>query len=256
MSKYQFIVISVSEERKRNLETQFAELGINTPLLFLPTPSLISNSQSYLPSHVQDTNKQKIICCSRDHLRAIALACNDTSPEFSVIFEDDIALHKTQFIHGIEEIMANWDTWIAPDKMASVGWIPCNNYATYIPASSKHTMKCVLGSKILHDRFAPGTQAYIVRKKDVAPLVPHLIHPTFDEFFSHIHGMNFPDLPKTNGLIAIDMYINRILGQAILFPPLVIEQDTPSLIGHTNVTLFWDVFFKDYEAIKKNYYSF
>lgn len=252
---YQFIVISVSEERKRYLEKQFIELGISTPLYFLHDVSLISNSQSYLPKDVQDKNKLKIMCCSRDHLRAIEYACKDESPEFSVIFEDDVAIHKTQFINGIEEIIANWDTWIAPDIMASVGWIPCNNYATYLPATSKHTMKCVLGSKILHDRFAPGTQAYIVRKKDVAPLVKHLIHPTFEEFKAHIHSLNFPDLPKTSDMIAIDMYINRILGQALIFPPLVVEQDTPSLIGHNNTTNYWNVFFKDYEAIKKNYYS-
>jgi hypothetical protein len=253
---YQFIVISVSDERKEFLKKQFSDLEIHAPLYFLHDVSLISNSQSYLPDSITDKNKLKIICCSRDHLRAIEYACNETSPEFSIICEDDIALHKTQLVNGIEEIIANWDTMIAPDKMASIGWIPCNNYATYLSAESKHTMKCVLGSKILHDRFAPGTQAYIVRKKDMIPLVKHFIHPTFEQFKAHIQSLNFPDLEKTSDMIPIDMYINRILGQALIFPPLIIEQDTPSLIGHSNTTHYWNVFFKDYEAIKKNYYTF
>ena len=57
-------------------------------------------------------------------------------------------------------------------------------------------------------------------------------------------------------MISIDTFINRILsGQAVIFPPLVVEQDTPSLIGHSNIRNYWNVFFKDYESIKKNYYS-
>ena len=253
---YQFIVISVSEERKSFLLKQFSDLGIRAPLHFIQNPSLVSNSEDYLPSTINDKNTLKILCCSRDHLRAIQQACNDDAPEFSIICEDDIAIHKTQFINGIHEIIENWDTWIAPDKMASIGWVPCNNYQTYLPAVSKHTMKCVLGSKILHDRFVPGTQAYIIRKKDVLPLVKHLIHPTFDQMYKHLHSLNFKDLPKDNKLIAIDMYINLILGQAVVFPPLVIEQDSPSLIGHNNTVHYWNVFFKNYEATKQNYYSF
>ena len=252
---FQFIVISVSEERKRFLEKQFMDLEIKVPLQFLESPSLVSNSQDYLPKYITDKNTLKIICCSRDHLRAIEQASKEDAPEFTVICEDDIAVHKTQFINGIEEIIANWDTHIAPDKMASIGWVPCNNYSSYLSAESKHTLKCVLGSKILQDRFAPGTQAYIVRKKDMLPLVKHIIHPTFDQFKAHILSMNFPYLSKDSDMISIDIYINRILGQALIFPLFAVEQDTPSLIGHNNTTLYWNNFFKDYESIKKNYYS-
>lgn len=252
---YQFVVISVCDERKRFLEKQFLDLEIKVPIQFLESPSLVSNSQDYLPKYIDDKNTLKVLCCARSHLRAIESACKEDAPEFTVICEDDIAVHKTQFINGIEEIIANWDTHIAPDKMASIGWVPCNNYSSYIPVESKYTLKCVLGSKILHDRYAPGLQAYIVRKKDILPIVSHLIHPTFDQFKAHILSMNFPDLSKYSDMFAIDVYINRILGQAIMFPPLAVEQDTPSLIGHNNTNLYWNKFFKDYESIKKNYYS-
>jgi hypothetical protein len=252
---FQFVVISVCDERKRFLEKQFLDLEIKVPLQFLESPSLVSNSQDYLPKYIDDKNTLKALCCSRSHLRAIESACKEDAPEFTVICEDDIAVHKTQFINGIEEIIANWDTHIAPDKMASIGWVPCNNYSSYLPAVTKHTLKCVLGSKVLHDRYVPGLQAYIVRKKDMIPLLKDLIHPTFDQLKTHILGMNNRDIPNENYLIAIDMFINRILGQAVVFPPLAVEQDTPSLIGHDNINKFWYNFFKDYESIKKNYYS-
>jgi hypothetical protein len=252
---FQFIVISVSDERKRLLEKQFVDLNIKVPLQFLESPSLVSNSQDYLPKDITDEINLKVICCARNHLRAIEAACKEDAPHFTVICEDDIAVHKTQFINGIEEIIANWDTVIAPDKMASIGWIPCMNYSSYISVDSKYTLKCVLGSKILHDRFVPGAQAYIVRKKDLIPLLKHLIHPTFDQFKAHILSMKFPNIPNESYLNAIDMFINCILGQAVVFPPLIVEQDTPSLLGHDNINKFWYNFFKDYESIKKNYYS-
>jgi hypothetical protein len=253
---YQFIVISISDERKKNIEKQFSDLEIKTLLTFLESPSTIANSSDYLPKHVNDRNILIQICVGLSHLRALEAACKPDAPEFSVICEDDVALHKTQFINGIEEIISNWDTHIAPDKLASIGWVPCNNYEKYIQASSSRTLKCVLGSKILHDRFVPGLQAYIVRKKDILPLIKHFIHPTFDIFKEHINSIHFPELPKNNSLIAIDNCVNKMLGQAVVFPPLAIEQVTPSLIGHDNVNVYWNVFFKDYECIKKNYYSF
>jgi hypothetical protein len=253
---YQFIAISICDKRKEILKKQFVDLDIKAPLYFIENPSLISNSQYYLPKYEMDNESLKVICCSRDHIRALEYACKDESPEFSIILEDDVAFHKTQFINGIEEIIANWETCISPKKMVSLGWVPCNHYESYLSGYSKYTLKCVLGSKLLLDRFVPGTQAYMVRKKDVSQIIKELIHPTFDEFKTHVNSLNFNHLSKNNELIAIDCYINRILGQVVVYPPLAIEQETVSLIGHNNTQCYWNTFFKDYECIKKNYYTF
>ena len=42
----------------------------------------------------------KVVCCARSHLRAIEYACREDASEYSVICEDDIAVHKTQFRDG------------------------------------------------------------------------------------------------------------------------------------------------------------
>lgn len=252
---YEFICISISDERKTHLLKQWDDLGIDKRLHFLENPATLLNSQDYFPNDLKDEYLMKAICCSRSHLRAIEYACREDASEFSVIFEDDIGVHKTQFINGIEEIISTWDTCVSPDRIASIGWVPCNNYQTYLNAPSNHTLKCILGSKILHDRYAPGLQAYIIRKKDILPFVKHLIKPTLEELRTSLHSLHFPNLPKDDTLIATDSFLNRIFGQAIVFPPIVIEQQFQSLIGHNNGQLYWNNFFKDYECIKNNYYS-
>jgi hypothetical protein len=250
---YQFVVISVSDERRRVLEAQFREIKVTVPIRFLE-PSLISNSQDYLPKDLP-INVLRTICCSRDHLRAIEYAAFPDSPEFTVIFEDDVALHKTQFLHSIEEVIANWKTLIEPDKMASLGWVPCKNYGAYASHESEGSLKCVPGSMIVKTLYAPGTQSYIVRKRDVVPIIKHIIHPTYEQLKIHLRSLNMAFIADVD-YIAIDEYLNRILGQALIIPPMAIEREVPSLIGHNNVVRHWDVFFKDYECLKNNYITF
>ena len=58
-----------------------------------------------------------------------------------------------------------------------------------------------------------------------------------------------------NDLLATDTFLHFLLNQATVFPPLLIEQDVPSLLGHTNKILYWDVFFKGYESEREKYKS-
>jgi GR25 family glycosyltransferase involved in LPS biosynthesis len=252
---YQYLVISISDKRKEELEKQFSYLNIKEPIHFLQNPATLSNSKDYLP---QDGNNEthKVMCCARSHIRALEYACDDKSPEFTIIFEDDVALHKYQFTNAVREIITQWDTLIYPKKMASIGWIPLNNYSKYTNIESPRSLKCIDGSKFL-DLFVYGMQAYIVRKRDILPLIKHFVHPTFVEMRDHINSMKFTDLPENYEMIACDGYINKILGQTVVFPPLCIEQVTTSTLGHDNWNPeIWNNFFKNYTSIKSNYYSF
>jgi hypothetical protein len=250
---YQFVVISVSDERRWALEAQFREIKVTVPIHFLE-PTVISNSQEYLPKGLS-TITLKNICCARAHLRAIEYASFPDSPEFTVIIEDDVAMHKTQFLHSIEEIIANWKTLIEPDKMASLGWLPFKNYGAYADCKSVGSLKCVPGSKVMKTFYAFGTQSYIVRKRDVAPLIKHIIHPTYEQLKTHLRSLNLTIITNDD-FIDIDTYLNVILGQAVVFPQMAIEREVASSLGHGNGVRHWDVFFKDYECLKNNYITF
>jgi hypothetical protein len=100
-------------------------------------------------------------------------------------------------------------------------------------------------------------QAYIIRKCDILPLLKHLVHPTFIEMRDHVNSMKFSNLSADYEMHACDGFVNHILGQTILFPPLCIEQHTASIIGHDHWNhKIWDNFFENYTCMKSNYCTF
>jgi len=251
---YQFIALSVCESRRILLEKQFNELKIEE-LNFLENPSTLSNSTDYLSTEIDklDAQKKKYVCATKSYISALQVACLDSSPEFTVILEDDVSCHKSQFISGIEEIIENWDQWIFPSKMVSIGWIPLNNLSFYTNLKSEFTLKS--GVKVFNNgTTAVGFQASIFRKKDIQQVIHHFVHTTFGELKKHLIE-NFPNLTSDDIFIG-DNFINKILGQARTFPPLAIEQNLKSTLGHNNTELYWSNFFRGYEFVKNNYWSF
>ncbi len=252
---YQYLVISINDERKDIMKKQVLDLELNAPVHFLPNVATISNSTEYLPKD-ETIETQKVLCCALSHIRALEYACHDSSPDFTVICEDDVAMHKFNFTNCVEEIITNWSSLIYPNKMALIGWIPVNNYTHYTKIHSDRSLKSLEDSKLL-SLSVYGMQAYIVRKCDILPLIKHFVHPTFEEMRNHINSMNFPHLEKYYEMKACDGFINKILGSTVLFPPLCIEQDTPSTLGHNDTNFrMWKYFFENNASVKKNYYSF
>jgi GR25 family glycosyltransferase involved in LPS biosynthesis len=251
---YQFVVIYISEERKKIIEKQFDNLDKKYKVIFMNACTPV-NSESYLIG-LEDKDKGKA-CCFKSHLKALQIAVEESSSSFTIILEDDIAFHKTQFINTIEEIINNWDEKVYPDRMMSIGWVPVSNYSEYIEKESTGTTKSILGSKIFNSFLAVGAQAYIIRKKDIKHIwnyVDNMITPTYIELNTFLQEtLKDTNNPLRNHkFIPVDYAINWILGQKILFPPLVIEQDISSSLGHFN-NIYWNKFFKDYEMIKDNY---
>ena len=132
---YQFIVISASEERKQKMIEMFKniDISISNNLIYFLEASTPENSEEYFTdSFIIENKMKKIMCCAKSHFRAIEYAARDESPEYSIIIEDDAALHKTDFLSVIEEIISNWTQHFNDCHYISLGWVPCNNYNHYI----------------------------------------------------------------------------------------------------------------------------
>lgn len=254
---YQFILITISDERRQKIIEQFKEFNITQPLICLENPATLTNSTDYFPENMSEKNK-KILCCTRDHLRALELSAKDESPEFSIIIEDDVAFHKTKFIDGINEIMNNWDKTVSTHsaKMVSVGWVPCAKYNDYMNVKPMYTLNTISDTKILGDRFVVGTQAYIVRKTDMRNNTPLFGHKTFDSLKRTITSLKYNDL-ESNECIAIDAFINKVLNHVYVFPPLAVEQDLQSTLrSYSEARHYWIKFYSGCEDYIKSYWSF
>ena len=252
----QIVVIVGSEKRKITMVEQFAELDIPFPVYYL-SASIPSNTALYLPDNIEDY-RQRHICCSKSHIRAIEYAARQTSSDVTIVMEDDAALHKTKFIPTVLELLKNWDTIMPADsQMLSLGWIPLKNFSFYELAKSEHYLKTVNNIKLL-SWFAYGTQAYMVKKTAAQKIYPLINHRTHEELKTYIHSLNNSYIPKDDPIENVDWWMNRLFTQSILFELLVIERREKSIINSpvSNNFQMWDVFFKDYEEQKKNYWSY
>jgi len=262
---YQFIIISATEERKQKIEEQFAVLESKTKIhKYYLEASTISNSTDYLKGYTEEINF-KYLCCARSHLRAIEYAANSCDKfDFSIILEDDVAFYKENFLETIEELIQKWSHYY-PRKMLSIGWIPCD--LSYDHLTKKEGLKIKFNTipetKVITNLYVPGLQGYIVNNNDMVPYAKILIHPTFIDLYNKLKKIQYLTLmsdklglPSDSDLVSIDTFINILIGQAIVFPPLLIEQDIPSLLGHKNKETYWEIYFKNSESERSKYNFF
>lgn len=245
---YQIVVISVSKERREYLERQFQKLNIkdkNIRIHYIRAAT-IENSQDYLPNNTNINLNFSVLCCARSHLFCLEYACLSSSPEFTLILEDDVVLHKTQFFNVIEEIIERWDEVIVPRKIVSLGWVPVETPEWYDKLRIFHTLKCLNGSGITYI-INPGLQAYLVRKKDIRPILSTLLYSTYQELDIYIEKYKKEHNDKYMNSRTIDYYLNVILGQAVVYPPIAIEKDFSSTLNHNNWNNYWSRFFKNRE---------
>jgi len=252
----QIIVLSVSEKRQALIHKQFKELNIQIPYSILIgfTPQ---NSAEYLSPELTPLQKGHV-CCARGHIKAIKQAADDLSPDFTIIMEDDAALHITKFEQAVNEIAQRWDNLMPSDShMLSIGWLPHNNYLLCVEAlPSDNSLECLPQSK-LTTRLVYGAQAYMIKKTSAQKFLPIMEHDTYAAFKKCI--LEHPSIRKNQNHTYIDQWLNFLLNQRILFPPIVIEQKVESIAGISTPggnQVVWDKYFKGAESEIKNYWSF
>jgi hypothetical protein len=259
MDNIQIVVVSASEKRKQKLEQQFSELDITCRIHYVDGKALDMNGgdeyiDKSLFSEPITMIDRRTILSTRSHIHAVELASLDTSPEFTLIVEDDIAIHKTEFKSTLIEIVSKFDTLISPHShLLSLGWIPCNNYSFYKDYKADYTLNDKY--KVLL-RYGPGTQAYLIKRSIAKHFIPVFKHDTYSSLRDTILGLKNPLVTSERQLLAFDEFGPKFLKQCILFPPIVIEQENTSLIRDTTVNPYWKKFFTNYEEIRREFWSF
>jgi hypothetical protein len=249
--KFQILVVSISTERKHELERQIKKLRlrnhVNIIYINAATPE---NSKQYLEG--ADKSSYNEICCALSHFYCLEMACLQSSPEFTLVLEDDVSFHKTDFLNVIYELIENWDTLVTPNQIVSIGWVPMGSRYKYnkLPVHSRLSYR--EDAKLI-TRHNWGTQGYLFRKQDIQQLTKDLLRPTFTELRSYIENYNKEN--DTNVCpITIDNMIFKILKQAIVFPPVLIERKVKSHLGHINWSHSWPYLFKKNDPHLKEYF--
>ena len=249
----QVLVISCSQTRSSARKTQLKELNMPFPAIYFEA-STPSNSVDFLPKNIVDWY-QRVVSCTRSHIRAITAASQPEAPPYTIILEDDASLHKEDFYPVIKQIIHDWETGVIKEAMVNIGWTP---------KSPLHVMKDSLtGNPYVHNStkyqyFSKkyfGTMAYIVRRDFLHEHVNAINKPTFSEFHKTVTEGYKPvgvDIGYADNLFPV------VFGNRRIFPTLAIEQIGPSLINfdksadHKGI---WDNLFRGNEEERTKYWT-
>jgi GR25 family glycosyltransferase involved in LPS biosynthesis len=243
MNSVQIIVITCSSERKAKMQQQFLELNIPYPIKYLDGSTPI-NSIDFLPN-VIDWYK-RIICCTRSHIRAILESTKDTSFEYSIILEDDAALHTTDFITTVNNIINIWDTKII-SPMVSLGWSPREIYPSHGDLSKTFNLDDIYKYSYRHEM---GTIGYIIKNSWIKKYTKLIDHPTYNLFHNSIlkHNFNFKRYPYKLDIAYADNLLPLIFSPAVISPPIITEYISKSIVNSANnhdVTRYWKYIYNE-----------
>ena len=254
------ILIYVNESRKNTTQKYLNEAGFEN--VHYLEASIINNSKDFLeniPSNFNKEQELKIMCCLKSHIRAIDYAFNISSHEYSIILEDDVTFYKYNIIEKINEIITKWsnDEKYKNCGVIHIGWIPMNNYNSYITSTPYDSLNNYQHSNIMN-LIPVGAQGYIIKKSKSTNKINEILNSkNYVELFNILHNNvseNFGNFNINQDLLASDTVIPRILRPLVVFPPLIIERGEESTLNHTNANKeYWNDFFKNNEDKKNNY---
>jgi hypothetical protein len=257
--KYQFIVISACENRKKKMAARFQQLGVPDECIHYLDASTPQNSEAYFEgSATMNEHMKKINCCAKSHYRALEHATREDAPEYSIIVEDDATFHQQNFIKVVDEIILNWWVHFNACDYISLGWVPCNHYNNY---KNMQGLKIESISSIdpelcfLSASYFVGLQCYLVRNNETVANVSRRLnakkHADYKVELERMMGEKNAIWAK---LGAVDHIIPRALKWMVLHPMVVLEEEgAVSLLDHNNDKNHWNAYFKGEEERRKEY---
>jgi GR25 family glycosyltransferase involved in LPS biosynthesis len=180
----------------------------------------------------------------------------DTSDDFTVIIEDDVAFHTNDFVSVVQELAQNWDN--VRNHGANgvfLGWMPMKNVSEYKNIEKKLSLESSPDLEFMH-MIPVGVQAYMIEKECAKVLSPLLNQSTHEAVVKSIKAHKFRNINDNHSFYVADHYIPHILIPLVAFPPLGIELPLPSTIGHSDQQEYWDRFFKGHESLKKFFWFY
>lgn len=252
----QFIVISISEEKRKVLMEQMEELQLEKyGRIHFINAATLENTTEFFENTDFSFIRKRNICCSRSHLFALEFACLTSSTDFSIILEDDIAIHKTQFMNTIRECIQRWDEITEGRRILSLGYVPIAKDRNWYECIQDKKLACLHGSNI-RTVLISGLQAYMIRKADFKPFLRQLLTRTYLEYENNMNQLQqMLKRPNINAT-ATDATLNVLFGQTIIYPPLCIERPTLSALGHDNWNKYWHPFFQPRKYQLSDYLTF
>lgn len=250
---YQYIIISANEERQNKTNELLNKVNTNKAKIYNLQATIPSLDDEFINciKNIKSDYEIRVACCTKSHLRALEYALNDNSPEFSIILEDDVTFIKDNFCQFIDDIinkMKNHNIY-KQLNMIHIGYILNSSYYEFLEKEPLDYLNKDIPLKSYISFYAFGAQGYIVRKSAILNNKHIIQTKNINDFYNIARNI----IKFDTNIISIDYIINRIFLTAVIYPPLIIERNEQSLIGHTNQNKYWEEYFNKFPEQKEKY---
>jgi GR25 family glycosyltransferase involved in LPS biosynthesis len=236
MPSVQLLFVCVSEARRAHIRAQAARLSFPCVLLDAATPA---TSVEYLGAAGTDAgaawhHSPRVLCSTRSHAAALAVAGAPDAPDFSVILEDDAALHE-DFEVVVRALTGGWRAFAEKGiEFMSLGHmphvppraLPSSEGTVWLRGEAAFTWHPI-PARDLRDRIW-GVQAYLLPRAVAARLAAQLHHGTYAALDAVLRAHEDADVMAR--LRSFDNILPFFARQAALHPMLVVESQMPSTV--------------------------
>jgi GR25 family glycosyltransferase involved in LPS biosynthesis len=230
MTKYDIhvIVICCNEERKAFQKKQFAALQLPYDVTYAQAYSPES-SRSYIVDYDPEFSEpDTTLCCMRSHAAVLDWFYHNTTSEYVLVVEDDVAFRTDELAAKIEHVIDLWSQHSSEIDYVSLGYLITTEKGTYHTAEHSH-------DGLYWGKQSPsvwGTQAYVVKRPVVKQMIDIFHQPTTRDLRKKIEETICLRGKYTNRheRIQSDSLLAILFRQGFVRPILAIEGQFQSII--------------------------
>ena len=223
-------ILWCNEERLAFMKTQVESMALPFPVVYFKA-STPDDSRAFVDpaSPVHD----RLQCCFRSHVRALEDFTSNHASGHCLILEDDVCFLREGFLDRFKAILTTYNATPQIDYV-TLGHLPFT-----MKGEAVHTKRDVLthAGGLYYDFSAAdftiwGSQAQLFSHKTAQSIVALLCRPTSREVLEAVtqHLKTNRSYQNKAPHVMIDALLPLLFSQAIAYPPLFVENNTPSTV--------------------------
>ena len=231
MAKYSvhIVVICCNEERRAFQKGQFAALKLPHDVTYVQAYSPETSRPYIVDYDPEFPEPDTTLCCMRSHAAVLDWFYHNTTGDYVLVVEDDVAFRKEDLAAKIEHVIDLWSKHSSEIDYVSLGYLINNAPDGSYPDAANHHEELYWGKQ------APsvwGTQAYLVKRPQVKEMITIFHQPNTKELRKKITEKICIRGKYTNRheRIQSDSLLAILFRQGFVRPMLAIEAQFHSII--------------------------
>ena len=221
-------ILWCNEERRQFIETQLEKFALSFRVVYFKA-STPDDSADYLIR--DDPVPPKLQCCFRSHIRALHHFVHNDVEKHLLVLEDDVCLLRDNFVARLFETIDTYEKNPGIDYV-TIGYLPAT--LSGLPLHTKTNMLRQDGGLYFDFSRADftiwGSQAQLFSREVAKRMCELLHHSSGETIMEHVRRYTGKTYQNKQKHLMVDALLPLLFSQAIVCPPLVVENNAPSTI--------------------------